>query len=192
MHDKCNRAGHPCSYWGENGEWLVAMGRHRDSDLLTNSNWDVFIAMLDKLDIEDAYTIESESHWAVGWVEHILINPQCQPAIDLADDVQRKLDDYPILDEDHHSEREWEDHLQNWESWGRNDLMRLLEKTFELGDVSQDRLSSWDGLLEWYDDKCGESYLNDMHIRVSHWGRDDVARLLWACHQTERSEGKDA
>lgn len=40
MHDSLNRDGWPCVYWGEHGDWLVAMGRHRESDTITNCNWD--------------------------------------------------------------------------------------------------------------------------------------------------------
>jgi hypothetical protein len=35
MHKKCGS----CVYWGENGEWLVAAGQHRDSDVLERSNF---------------------------------------------------------------------------------------------------------------------------------------------------------
>ena len=109
MHDDCNKAGQPCAYFGESGDWLCAAGRSRDSDILEASNWQALINLLDKLgDEPEAYRIESEGHWAVGWVETLLINPGHPEAIAIAEKAHEDLEQYPILDEGLLSEMEIE------------------------------------------------------------------------------------
>ena len=179
MHDTLNSQGWPCVYWGERGDWLVAMGRHRDSDTLTNCNWDVFVDMLDKLGIDDCYAIESESHSLAGWVEHILINPRCQAAIDLAEDVADRLDGYPVLDDCAFSAAEFEEHCENWSSWGKRDLLYEMQKFWQVSERSLDLLSEYSELLEWYDNRCCEQTLSNMDDFVMELEVSDVARLIW-------------
>jgi hypothetical protein len=182
MHDDLNRSGNPCAYWGESGDWLVSYGRHRDSDLLTQSNWHTFIELLNELGKEDAYTIERENHWAVGWVEYILINPKCKEAIALAEDVQRRLNDYPVLNEDDWSERESDARHEYWcEHGGKQDFVRDIAKHFDLGDIATEGLSAAPPgqMLEYLHTNnliTGEAeyihwWLNDMT-------RQDIANLL--------------
>jgi hypothetical protein len=100
MHKKCGS----CVYWGENGEWLVAAGRHRDSDVLERSN---FLEMLHRLGGEgEAVTVERETHWAVGWVEHMLIDPADTARVALVEQWREEIEDYPVLSEDRMSQME--------------------------------------------------------------------------------------
>jgi hypothetical protein len=179
MHAGLNKSGWPCTYWGEHGDWLVAMGRHRDSDILTRCNWAVFIEMLTNLGIDDAFIVENESHWAVGWVEHVLINPNCPEAVALAEKVQDDIDAYPILDECKFSEMEMEEYEQDWASWGRRDLMRHLEEVFQLSDKASDALEEWDGLLDWYTELNGENCLGCVDEIGYETTVIDIASLIW-------------
>ena len=119
MHDKCNRAGHPCAYWGERGAWLVVCGRHRDSDALEESN---FIATLKRLGGEsDTVAIEQESHWAVGWVEHLLVNPADIARVEMAQEIRDGLEDYPVVDDETFFQVE---HDRFWD-WAWSELGRF-------------------------------------------------------------------
>jgi hypothetical protein len=85
-------------------EYYVAYGRHRDSDVLDESN---FHSLLRRLGGEsDTVVVVHESHWAVGWVEWIGIHKSDASGIRIASECLRKIEDYPILDEDDYSERE--------------------------------------------------------------------------------------
>jgi hypothetical protein len=149
MHDELNRSGNPCSYWGESGDWLVFMGRNRDSDIVTNCNWDEAIKELDRVqalferkypDVDDPsfYTIERENHWACGWVEYILINPTIIHARAIARILLDRLEDYPVLDEMALSDAESEDAVESWDAYGRYDCVRELEKQIEGADEFDD------------------------------------------------------
>ena len=83
MHTDCRRSLQPCAYWGDRGDWLTVLGQHCDSDCLERSNFVVAVDRLDQLDT-DCYAIESEGHWAVGWVETLLIDPDNAAAVALA------------------------------------------------------------------------------------------------------------
>lgn len=50
------------------------------------------------------YTIERSSHSLVGWVDYLIVSAE-NP---LTAYVQNKIDNYPVLDEDHLSEYEME------------------------------------------------------------------------------------
>ena len=111
MHDDCNKAGWPCGYHGEFGEFLVLLGQSRDSDCLEQSNFRSALAMLGGEGNDVA--IEREGHWACGWVEHLLVRAK-SPAAATAEDILSRLADYPILNEDDHSQLEWEECAEVW------------------------------------------------------------------------------
>lgn len=118
--------------------WYVGLGRNRDSDTLTNSNFQTFLRELRKLpevlvndnvnasmsyrtEGEDWSEVDSiqvvcESHWACGWIEWIAIHPDNEAALLLADEMMCALSDYPVLDEEHLSHLEHEELCSWWES----------------------------------------------------------------------------
>ena len=104
----------PKYYFG--AEWpdyySAGVGRSRDSDCLEESN---FYSMLNALGGEsDTVQVVRESHWAVGWVEWIAIHESDEQALRAADAMKASLEDYPILDEEDHSRREWEECERVW------------------------------------------------------------------------------
>ena len=120
------------------GGWFVGLGRTRDSDTLTRSNFEVFLKALRELpevlvdDTDNAAAsyrseredwsavnsvfIVSESHWACGWIDWIAIHPSNEAAMKLADEMLCAIDSYPVLDEDDWSRREDEAVLKWWQS----------------------------------------------------------------------------
>jgi len=121
----------PGSYGGFSpvGDFVV-LGQSRDSDVLEQSNYaTVFKALTDKAielgcqdsgidgegDQSDMVYDYRANHWAVGWVETLLIcNNAPQELIDFADEIKAALADYPVYDEDDFSEREWEYATEVW------------------------------------------------------------------------------
>ena len=104
----------PDSYFG--AEWRdyysSGCGQSRDSDALERSN---FICMLRQLGGEsDTVVIVRENHWAVGWIEWIAIHQDDGKALQIADELQGALSDYPVIDESHWSELEQEDANEVW------------------------------------------------------------------------------
>lgn len=131
MHQDCNKAGWGCAYWGERGEWLIVAGRSRDSEHIEESN---FAAILAELGGEsDTVAIERENHWAVGWVETLLVDPADTAMVERASALLERLADYPVLDEGDLSRREYdafwesaESELGKYDGW-RDEVQRQLD-----------------------------------------------------------------
>lgn len=140
---------HPEFYMGENwnGWFCSPVGVHRDSGPLDRSNWNVQRTALlalaqwhpaheDEHEDEWQDVIEvTESHWAVGWVSWIAIHPTNLVAIELAEDIQERLKDYPVLDEDAYSELRWDEANEYAETeWQYMTALKRLETLRRLGE----------------------------------------------------------
>jgi hypothetical protein len=93
-------------------DWLVVPVSHnRDSECFAESNFAVALEMLGG----ESETVEVHrfSHWGPGWFELILVKPDTL-AEAIAYEIEGKLADYPLLDEDDCSERE---HIAAQETW---------------------------------------------------------------------------
>jgi hypothetical protein len=105
----------PNSYFGETWSdyYSSRVGRSRDSDCLKRSNFD---CMLSALGGEtETVMIVRESHWAVGWVEWIAIHQDDVEALRIADDIQKRLKDYPVINDSHLSELESQEADDVWQ-----------------------------------------------------------------------------
>jgi hypothetical protein len=105
----------PSNYGGEVWPaYYVFLGRSRDSDDLTESN---FAVGLERLGGEsETVQVVREGHWACGWVEWIAIQQDDATALRLADEMMEKIESYPVLDENDYSEREMESANQVWKN----------------------------------------------------------------------------
>lgn len=100
----------PRYYFGASwpNHYSSGFGQSRDSDDLEASN---FATALKELGGEsDVVTVVRESHWAVGWVEWIAIEAdgtlESDKALEIADKLRERVENYPLLDEEDFSERE--------------------------------------------------------------------------------------
>jgi len=112
------------------GYILAGFGQHRDSDALARTNWaeaqrliceaagqewtDVgdlacFSILGDEI-FTDPVVYGSWGHWAVGWVEELLVREDCTAAVDKAFELHTYVtEQYPILNDELHSMIEWDD-----------------------------------------------------------------------------------
>jgi len=86
------------AYYGEHPTWLVTLAQTRDSDAVERSNWRYITSGI-LLAYPDDAVIESMNHWAVGWVEYLLVKPD-SPAVKVMSDWQDVLAVYPVADEE--------------------------------------------------------------------------------------------
>jgi hypothetical protein len=104
----------PDNYGG--ADWpnhYVFLGQHRDSDSVGRSN---FISGLKAIGGEtDTVLVVREGHWAVGWVEWIAIHKSDAKALKTANEIADALEDYPVVNETHLSELDWEEACDYWE-----------------------------------------------------------------------------
>ena len=76
---------HPRDYWGcitdlQDQGWVLTFGRHRDSDVLGISNYETILKLFEekKFEKQDDYRVEGSNHWAVGWIDQIMVRAlQC-------------------------------------------------------------------------------------------------------------------
>lgn len=93
-------------------EWsavgLGPVGQHRDSDPLARSNFEVISSEMRER-FGDAMTVVSFGHWGVGWVEEIAFDASREDIVDYVESWEVALSDYPVADDEHFSELEWND-----------------------------------------------------------------------------------
>lgn len=86
-------------------DWLVApVTRNRDSDPLTESNFEAFLKALGGK--SDTVQVCRIGHWACGWFEIILLDPTDKLRVSEAEAMESALEAYPVLDEEDVLERE--------------------------------------------------------------------------------------
>ena len=93
----------------------IAYGQNRDSDALRRSNFTCFLEELGGED-GDRVMVVRQGHWAVGWIELLMIRKDNDEALETADDILDALADYPVVNEEHFSELEWNEAQEYWES----------------------------------------------------------------------------
>ena len=94
------------NYCGEDySNYIRVVGQCRDSDLLEQSNFQTALEMLGGEQDNKVIVVRS-SHWAVGWVECILVSKKSKKHLKTALDIHNKLESYPVLDESDYYERE--------------------------------------------------------------------------------------
>jgi hypothetical protein len=81
-------------------------GRSRDSEILEESNFHTALEILGG-ESEDVVVV-CENHWAVGWIEWIAIHKDAWDKLEIGERIRERFEDYPILDEEDFSRREWE------------------------------------------------------------------------------------
>lgn len=129
----------PANYAGEvwPNYYIAGCGQSRDSSALESSN---FAAMLKALGGEsETVIVVREGHWACGWVEWIAIDQDDARALAIADDLNERLEDYPVLDEDDWSQREQDEANDIWrdcyDAAERIAYIREHRSQFEFSDI---------------------------------------------------------
>lgn len=86
----------------------VSQTRDSEDDPLTGSNWAAQLAALggEGPDVE----VHRFGHWGCGWFEIVIVRPGTE-AERIADGLAGSLADYPVLDEEDHSRREYDSQI---------------------------------------------------------------------------------
>ena len=119
---------HPDSYAGHSptGDYVI-YARNRDSTILENTNYKLILDELEALNPESladdppVYDFRA-GHWAVGWVEYIIVKANA-PAniIKAAEEIVCALADYPVYDEDAYTNAQMEAIDEYWEGLSPRD-----------------------------------------------------------------------
>ena len=103
------------AYFGECADWLIAAAIHRDSGALSRSNWRVIQKALSYID-PGALQVERFTHWAVGWVDYLIIRPDAAAVLAECQRLRARLVDYPVLNEEDFSEEEQNEANEVWKN----------------------------------------------------------------------------
>jgi len=165
---------HPDSYMGHDpiGDYCIC-GRSRDSDALEESNHRrIFQDMLAKaIELGQAEGSEIDyhedddkqwvydfraHHWAVGWVEQVILRKTApEKLIQFAEKIRERLDGYPVYDEEDFSNLETEQCEGYWNQCSVKERYRIIKESgstvsifaarHTYGDVRDDegRLDEW-------------------------------------------------
>jgi hypothetical protein len=99
----------------ERQDWLVLpVIQTRDSAALEESN--VAVALRQLGGESDTVEVHRFRHWGPGWFEIILVAPGTREAV-IAEDIERALANYPVLDDMDYSERESERAAECWQAF---------------------------------------------------------------------------
>ena len=132
----------PSDYGGfsPDGDYLV-FSTHRDAGSVTRSNYESagealhcepFSASPWDDDFEERFADRPAvydfraGHWAVGWIEYMLVRKDAPDEVLIeAAEMLAALEDYPVLNEDHLSELEWNEACEAWERMSLRDRIQL-------------------------------------------------------------------
>jgi len=117
-------------YDDERRQWLMCYSHYRDSDLLNEHNWSVFLGELESLANKYDWEIIRFNHWAVGWVEHFLIRPSSE-AQHICQELLDKLEEYPILDEDTYYDDVAKAAEEYWQGMSLRERVEMLSRNGE-------------------------------------------------------------
>jgi hypothetical protein len=154
----------PDNYIGSdwNGYYIGPCTMNRDSSPLECSNFDALIMEIPE---SETVVIVQENHWAVGWVKWLAIHKDDASAIRKAEDIARALENYPVLDEDDLSEREWECYQESWDLWGEKEYRAALACAVEISR----------GKMDWTEDEIEEAMMHMDIDDLIHNARQHVS-----------------
>lgn len=105
-------------------DWLVApVIRTRDSGVKAESNFEAALKILGGE--SKAVEVHRFNHWGPGWFEIILVHPSREREVE---DIERSLENYPLLDDEDFSSREYEAACDYWEACSLREKIRLCVK----------------------------------------------------------------
>lgn len=142
-------------------DWFVfPILRTRDTEDCprTASNWEAALWALKESDeTKENIEVHRFGHWGPGWIEIILIAPNPN-VVSKANELIKNLEEYPILDEEDMSMKEWSAAEECWENYGHSDCISELkcEVPEELEDALED-LDQWT-LFGWHCQWGSEPY----------------------------------
>lgn len=127
-------------------DWTIVYTHGRDSGLVAQSNAHAIqTAMRPFLDTENPDVIEEHhGHWGCGWIDGYAIrvfrNEEITPAFQAWANLHFCMQDYPLLDEEDYSRREYEATIENM---SQECSLSRLDDEFTLPDRWESEVFSW-------------------------------------------------
>jgi hypothetical protein len=88
---------------------LACVSTHRETPAILAPNQAIALEWLAAADPDGtAHTVHRFTHWAIGWIDYVIVNTQRAAVVDVCADIMHRLDAYPLLDEERCYAHEWE------------------------------------------------------------------------------------
>lgn len=154
----------PSNYAGPDwSDYYVLFVKSRDDesyDILKLSNFDVALERLGGENEENGVLVIRDRHWAVGWIEYILVHKDSKKVAE-AEKIMKDYDAYPVLDESHYSEARQEyldDTFKIYAEDFTKELLSFLGDEREVEDIKGKELEQAEIILrEIYQDSADGS-----------------------------------
>lgn len=92
------------NYLGEDlSEYFMVFSKHRDSDYAAQSNFDSALKLLGG-ENPPKVIVAHFGHWAVGWIESIMVHQDAKKELEIARNIVNDIDRNSLLDWDHYYE----------------------------------------------------------------------------------------
>jgi len=119
------------AFLDDRGDWLVVpVLVTRDSGMLEQSNFEAACSLVSDASVMDnelSFETHRFGHWGPGWFEILIVRPGSAAAVAAAD-VEARLTDYPVLDDDDLSERENELAQETWTRMSVRDRVEVIQE----------------------------------------------------------------
>lgn len=164
---------YPTDYMGTDYEgYYILHSMHRDSDHLTISNHETIIRLFEDIGVKviNDYDMSNDvhpyvinvrlRHWAVGWIDTIMIHEDSTPDIwNEVNNINDRLSDYLVLDDDDFYEKESDIINESYDSYIKDEFMDIIKKHFDLYDIEEkdNVMSKW--YLDELMDLCNTEYI---------------------------------
>ena len=97
--------------------YVIPVSRTRDSGVLEESNFEAATEILGG-ERQNIMEIHRFGHWGPGWFEIMIVNPKAGKTMRKAMSIEAALADYPVLDDQDYSQREWDEMYEIWNQIG--------------------------------------------------------------------------
>ena len=154
--------------------WAIFYTSGRDAGLLDQSNHEEIekrLAPFMEADDPDVVA-ESHSHWAVGYVDGFSVRVygkggEITTAFKEFCGIKARLEDYPILDEEDYSKREYEATLENYRS--------------EMWGIEKELPEGWDSeVYSWFGDNGQDRFTENRDDQGGYADREKITEALQA------------
>ncbi len=174
---------HHINFDDEREDWFVlGVSQNRDSEPLTRANFQSALEILGG----ESETVEVHrfGHWGPGWFELILLAPE---RVADGEEIENRLEDYPVLDDCLFSEMENEESLENWTLWGAREYLDKLASVFSLEERTKDFLDDFrDELYQFHQEYSGSNELDFEYLEIAEQpSRNDLATFIRELRKTK-------
>jgi len=133
------------NYMGDDySDYYVVLTQNRDSEALEKTNFD---AALKALGGEgNGVVVAKSGHWAVGWVEFLLVHKDAADKVAIAEGIERDMADYPVLDEEALTNAEQQEYRESFDVWGKDEALKWVKEDLakELPAEKQEALEAYE------------------------------------------------